>query len=230
MFFVEEEGDLASSTGGRVKREAARPESDKQASICSSQADGQPLVWGEFSLDEIPSRASPKSATKVSLVIRRFLVLLRRKRRKENRLRRKERGVPQGAEYTTTNGSQTPDRKIPIKDQESYIEMRNSVNFRRLLVTDGRFNVDTSESWVRLGKDQPRILPLNAICSRIGRGVTGQPCNRRSNHAYERRDFAPYGSRFAVDTPHASPLSFNSFDRSYKLGKGDGVGGGGLFQ
>lgn len=27
-----------------------------------------------------------------------------------------------------------------------------------------------------------------------------------------------------------SPLSFNSFDRSYKLGKGDVVGGGGLFQ
>lgn len=28
--------------------------------------------------------------------------------------------------------------RIPIKDQESYIEMRNSVNFQRLLVTDGQ--------------------------------------------------------------------------------------------
>jgi len=93
-------------------------------------------------------------------------------------------------------------------------------------------SIDTSESWVCCrGKDQPRILPLNAICSRIGRGVTGQPCTGGQNHAYERRDFAPYGYCFCqIDTPHASPLSFNSFDRSYKLGKGDGVGGGGLFQ
>lgn len=36
-------------------------------------------------------------------------------------------------------------------------------------------------------------LPLNAICSRIGRGVTGRPSTGGQNHAYERRDFAPYG-------------------------------------
>lgn len=74
-------------------------------------------------------------------------------------------------------------------------------------------SIDTSESWVCCReKHKPRILPLNAICSRIGRGVTGHPCTGGQNHAYERRDLAPYGYSYwsfcQISTPRYSISPF----------------------
>uniref|UniRef100_A0A6N2KP02 Uncharacterized protein n=1 Tax=Salix viminalis TaxID=40686 RepID=A0A6N2KP02_SALVM len=94
-------------------------------------------------------------------------------------------------------------------------------------------SIDTSESWVG---SLPGKINLESCLERYL--FSNRKGLLRGNHALEVRitltnveiSLLMATAFCQIDTPHASPLSFNSFDRSYKLGKGDVVGGGGLFQ
>lgn len=77
----------------------------------------------------------------------------------------------------------------------------------------GQYNTEYywgHEDGQRRGTPAGFLYNRGALCSRIGRSVTGRPCAGGQNHAYERRDLAPYGYSYwsfcQISTPRKVTL------------------------